>query len=189
MTANLIILVVFTVSLTSVAAFPLTVICSNQQQRVGGYTPHHMGGYYSEPEEIADSDADGRPQHMIFGVKCFEDSFQLAAAAATEPIKFLEPISEKEKNDINNPGDAFTKSSSVAFAETLVQNLNTNDQNVVLLGSDSIIAMTLARLGGSNVRVYDATPKESHLRILQHTDMFLNPAPSSKLGRCIKSGT
>jgi hypothetical protein len=154
-----------------------TFSSSTRSQRQS-MTSCRMGGYYSEPAPSGDDGSNGRPQHMIFGVKCWEETLQIPPSA--EAIKFLEPIDTDDKES--------TSASSVAFAKNLIEQLNFNGVKVVELGSNSVVAIALARFGGANVRIYDSVTYQDRLRLLQHADMFLNPLLSSPSSQRVQSG-
>ena len=101
-----------------VSAFATITSARSQRQST---TTRRMGGYYSEPAPTGDDGSNGRPQHMIFGVKCWEETLQIPPSA--DAFKYLEPIDadDKESNSV----------SSIAFAKNLIQQLNLAGVNVV----------------------------------------------------------
>lgn len=130
-----------------------------------------MGGYYSEPD--AKQRDDERPHHMVFGIDCVEEDFEFSGLQ--QPIKYLHTV-----------GDDEDESYSSSFAETLSLHLDRSSvKSVVEIGS-SVVSLVVSRLGIPQVVALDND--EDRLRILQHTDCFVNsPSPfgSVKTGELI----
>lgn len=118
-----------------------------------------MGGYYSEPD--AKQRDDERPHHMVFGIECVEENFEFSGLQQ-QPIKYLHAVDDDE--------------SCSAFAESLSIHLDMSSvKSVVEIGS-SVVSLVVSRLGPSQVVVLDND--EDRLRILQHSDCFVNnPSP------------
>jgi len=139
-----------------------------------------MGGYYSEPD-------DGRSKieydHMIFGLPCKERRIDLTISSDEEKLSFLvlDPVVEE---DVGNIADKDAEIITRRLAEYLIARREelVSNKRVLVLGVSSWISLLVTRLGASKVMVWDNEEHETKLRLLEHTDQFLNRrAPKCKL--------
>jgi hypothetical protein len=120
-----------------------------------------MGGYYNEPTDgIVRKDFD----HMIFGLACVERRIDLIPE---DPFIVLDIMDETMKDD--------DEASLMRLAKYLVDRREdlVTSKRVVVTGS-SWISLLVARLGATSVLAWDEEQNETRLRILQHTDQFIN---------------
>jgi hypothetical protein len=122
-----------------------------------------MGGYYSEPVDNRD---DENLQHMMFGVNCYEKTFDVIGYSS---ITYLEPVDDEENS-----------SKVRQLAELTVRHLDLSTcRTIIELGCSSVVSLVAARSGATQVVAYDGD--ETRLRILQYAETFLNTAGGAKI--------
>jgi hypothetical protein len=155
MRALLFLLLVFLLDL--VTCFPL------QLPTIRSATRCAMGGYYSEPVDNRDDDL---LQHMMFGVNCYEKTFDVIGDSS---ITYLEPVDDEDYS-----------SKARQLAELMDRHLDLSTCRTILeLGFSSVVSLAAARSGATQVVAYDGD--ETRLRILQYADRFLNTAGGAKI--------
>mmetsp|Transcript_24361 Transcript_24361/g.36140 ORF Transcript_24361/g.36140 Transcript_24361/m.36140 type:complete len:265 (+) Transcript_24361:18-812(+) len=133
-----------------------------------------MGGYYVEPSNGEGSDSDRKLEydHMLFGVPCKERKIDLTLSAAQNNQQQLSFVTLYPRLESDYEDDAKTRRLAddlIARREELVLN-----KRVLILGACSWISLLLPRLGARVVMVWDCKENEMNLRLLEHTDQFIN---------------
>jgi hypothetical protein len=127
-----------------------------------------MGGYYSEPVDNPD-DERVQLQHMMFGVNCYEKTFDVHVGAneqSTSSIMYLEPVDDTDDS---------VSSEARQLAEQMVRHLDLSSCRTIIELGSSVVSLVAARYtGATKVVAYDID--ETRLRILQHADTFMNNA-------------
>lgn len=140
----------------------------------------NMGGYYVEPSNDGSNGSDRKLEydHMIFGLPCKERQINLPVSGTPKKEKqlsflTLDPVMEHSP-DSPQHGEDDSKTRRLAdYLITRREELVSN-KRVLILGASSWIGLLLTRLGASMVMVWDCKENEINLRLLEHTDQFIN---------------
>ena len=160
---------------------------------MGGYS-----SYYVESDSDAGSDKfrkeirgriiDRSKTHMIFGVRCVENTHDISVPTVSEETKVvgLQPLEDLE-DESSSDGIICTddidegKTLSILLGHLLgeCQSKTDDDFELMEVGADPIVSIAASKLlsGG---RVVVCHPDEQRLRVLEHANMFFNERPKDK---------
>jgi len=138
-----------------------------------------MGGHCSEP---TDEERKVQYDHIIFGLPCRERHINLTLQSESDESRdedeaisliVLDPIGGRRRSDVVEKEDETT---TWRLAQYLIARRSelVFDKRVLVLGSSNWISLLATRLGARDVMVWDREKHETRLRILQHTDKFVN---------------
>ena len=119
-----------------------------------------MGGYYVEPESTRP--ATGQGQHMIFGIRCIEETL---VVDPTLQLKNLLPVSEDEGRSTEGSDKASR------LLQYLFHDVDLKNKSVVEIGATGV---SIAALAWGATSVVVCHPDSDRLKLWEHSVKFFN---------------